>query len=50
MNIEKGWMDTKLALMKYSGISITELKRLNVFEFFTLLNQVQEQAENGRRD
>lgn len=40
VKIEKDWAKLRLAVSRASGISMTELKALPVFEFFILLDEL----------
>lgn len=52
-DIDQGWMDVKLGVIKASSVSMREIEMLDIFDFFIMLHELDQKAEkqrlNGRR-
>lgn len=41
-------MSLKLSVIKAAGVSMTEINRMDVFDFFVLLNDIDQKAEEQK--
>lgn len=47
-DIDQSWMSIKLGVVKAAEVSMTEINRMDIFDFFVMFHELEEKAERQK--